>query len=256
MLESAGLTSARINLALIRGGSPQLAIKMAELARHHDVLVCDAETEADLQSIAAAIAALPQAGWNGSMIWAGSSGLARHIPEAMGIAGASSPVEEPRFRGPILVVVGSRAPLAHEQAREAERSSGMTSVVLASETLRGGSSSALNNAIASGNDVLALIEARGETVEDPHLCTALASTVLPHIEKVGALIATGGETARALLVASGITALRLLREVEPGVPLAVSAGVRQIPVITKSGSFGNRVTLAHCVQALRGLKLE
>ena len=69
------------------------------------------------RAIAAAIAALPQAGWDGSIIWAGSSGLARHIPEAMGIAGASGPVEEPRFRGPILLVVGSRAPLAHEQAR-------------------------------------------------------------------------------------------------------------------------------------------
>jgi uncharacterized protein YgbK (DUF1537 family) len=256
MLESAGLTSAQINLALIRGGSPQLPLKMAELARAHDVLVCDSETEADLQSIAAAIATLPQAGWNRSIIWAGSSGLARHIPEAMGIAGASSPVEEPRFRGPILVVVGSRAPLAHEQASEAARPDGMITVLLAPETLREGSDSALGNALASGNDVLAAIESRGETAEDPHLCSALASIVLPHMDKVGALIATGGETARALLVASGITGLRLLREVEPGVPLAVSAGARQIPVITKSGSFGNRVTLAHCVQALRRLKLE
>jgi 4-hydroxythreonine-4-phosphate dehydrogenase len=76
------------------------------------------------------------------------------------------------------------------------------------------------------------------------------------MDKVGALIATGGETARAVLIASDITGLRLLREIEPGVPLAVSVGARHIPVITKSGSFGNRATLAHCVQALRGLKLE
>ncbi len=76
------------------------------------------------------------------------------------------------------------------------------------------------------------------------------------MDKVGALIATGGETARAVLAMSDITGLRLLREVEPGVPLAVSTGARQIPVITKSGSFGSRATLAHCVQVLRGLKLE
>jgi uncharacterized protein YgbK (DUF1537 family) len=44
--------------------------------------------------------------------------------------------------------------------------------------------------------------------------------------------------------------------VEPGVPLAVSAGARIMPVITKSGSFGGPATLAHCVEALRGLKLE
>ncbi len=116
MLEAAGLTSAQINRALVRGAPTQLAATLAELARQHDALVCDAETEADLQAIAAAIAALPQAGWNGSVIWAGSSGLARHIPEAMGITGAPGPIEEPHFRGPILMVVGSRASVAHEQA--------------------------------------------------------------------------------------------------------------------------------------------
>jgi len=256
MLEAAGLRSAQINLDLVRRDPPHLAATMAEFARQYNALVCDAETEADLRSIAAAIAALPQAGWNGSMIWAGSSGLARHIPEAMGIVGAFNPIEDPRFRGPILAVVGSRASVSHEQASEAARSHGMTTVLLAPETLREGGGFALGNALASGNDVLAVIESRGDATEDPHLCSALASLVLPHMDKVGALIATGGETARALLVASGITGLRLLREVEPGVPLAVSAGARQIPVITKSGSFGNSRTLAHCVQALRGLKLE
>ena len=256
MLESAGLTSAHINLALVRGGSRKLATRMAELAHAHDALVCDSETEADLQSIAAAVAALPQAGWDGSTIWAGSSGLARHIPEAIGIARAPGPIEEPRFRGPILVVIGSHSPIAHEQASEAARSHGMTSVVLSPEILREGCGSALGGALASGNDVLAMIESRGETTEDPHLCSALASIVLPHVDKVGALISTGGETARAVLAMSGITALRLLREVEPGVPLSVSSGAREMPVITKSGSFGNRATLAHCVQVLRGLKLE
>ena len=269
LLESAGLTSAQINLALIRGGSHQLAAKMAELAHHHNALICDAESEADLRAVAAAIAALPHAGWDSPIIWAGSSGLARHIPEAMGIAGASSLVEEPRVAGPILTIVGSRAALAHEQAGEARRSEGLTTVLLTPQILREGpgsaqwrkQSSALASALASWNDVMALIDARGETIdretaEDPRLCAALASFVLPHMENVGGLIATGGETARAVLVMSDITGLRLLREVEPGVPLAVSAGARQIPVITKSGSFGDRATLANCIRVLRALKLE
>jgi uncharacterized protein YgbK (DUF1537 family) len=247
MLEAAGLTSAQISLALVRAGSQQLATNMAELARQHDALVCDAETDADLQAVAAAIAALPRAGWDGSIIWAGSSGLARHIPAALGIAGASDPVETPRFRGPILLLIGSRAALAHEQADEAGRSSGMTRV-------RHGA--ALGKALDSGSDVMAVIDSSDEAAENPRLCSDLASWVSPHMDKVGAIILTGGETARAILTTSDITGLRLLREVEPGVPLAVSAGARQIPVITKSGSFGNRTTLAHCVQVLRGLKLE
>ncbi len=247
ILESAGLRSAQINLALVRGGSGQLATKMAELARQHDALVCDAETEDDLRAVAAAIATMPRAGWDGSIIWAGSSGLARHIPVAMGIAGASNPVEDPRFHGSILLVVGSRASLAHEQADEARQSSGITRVL---------HSSALAAELDAGNDVMTVIDSSDETVEDPRFCADLASWVAPHLDKVGALILTGGETARAVLTASDITGLRLLREVEPGVPLAVSTGARQIPVITKSGSFGTRVTLAHCVRVLRTLKLE
>ncbi len=255
MLKAVGLTSAQINLGLVRQAQ-HLATTMAELARQHDALVCDAETEEDLRAIATAIATMPHAGWDGSIIWAGSSGLARHIPAAMGIAGASGPLEEPHFRGPILLVVGSRSPLAHEQANEAGRSEGITTVLLTPEALREGCGSALSKALNSGNDIMAVIDSSGETAEDPRLCAALASLALPHMDKVGALIVTGGETARAVLVKSDITGLRLLREVEPGVPLAVSTGGRQIPVITKSGSFGNRATLAHCVSVLRALKLE
>ena len=247
LLDSAGLTSARISLALVRGAPSQLAASMAELARHHDALVCDAETEPDLQAIATAIAALPQAGWDGSIIWAGSSGLARHIPVAMGMAGAFDPIEKPHFRRPILVVVGSRTSVAHEQADDAGRSTGIP---------RARNSTALGKALDSGNDAMVVIEPSDETAEDPRLCEELASWISPHVDKVGALIVTGGETARAVLTASNITGLRLLREVEPGVPLAVSTGARHIPVITKSGPFGNRATLAHCVQVLRGLKLE
>jgi 4-hydroxythreonine-4-phosphate dehydrogenase len=264
ILGAAGLTSAQIDLALVRGAPPHLAATMVAFARVHDALVCDAETEEDLQAVAAAIATMPHAGWDGAIIWAGSSGLARHIPKAMGIAGGSGPVEEPRFLGPILVVVGSRAALAHEQCNEGGRSDGITTVRLSPEALCEGScsaqrikqSSALSNALDSGNDVIAGIDSSGETAEDPRLCAAVASLALPHMDKVGALVVTGGETARAVLVKSGITALRLLREVEPGVPLAVSTGARQIPVITKSGSFGNRATLANCVRVLRALKLE
>ncbi len=117
-------------------------------------------------------------------------------------------------------------------------------------------SAELGNALDLGDDVMIVIVPSDETAEDPRLCEDLASRISPHLDKVGALIVTGGETARAVLTASEITGLRLLREVEAGVPLAVSTGARQIPVITKSGSFGSRATLAHCVQVLRGLKLE
>ena len=77
----------------------------------------------------------------------------KRIPAAMGIAGTPRPFEEPCFRAPILLVVGSRASLAHEQADEARRSSGMTRVL---------DSAALANGLDSGNDVMAVIDSCGE----------------------------------------------------------------------------------------------
>ncbi len=247
MLKSAGLTSAAIDLGAVRGGSAQLAARMADLAHSHDVLICDAETDEDLRAVAGAAATLPQS------IWAGSSGLARHVPEAVGVNGISGPIEDPiRFRGPILIVVGSRSPLAQEQAKEAAQSCDLATMLLTAETLRKG----CGRALESGNDVMVVIDPRGAGEEDPGLCAALAGWLQAHIKNVGALILTGGETARAVLLASGISSLRVLQEVEPGVPLSVTMGERAMPVITKSGSFGDRHTLSHCLRVLRGLKLE
>jgi len=246
ILDGAGLTSTVIGRDLVRGG--QLVHKMTSLAKAADVLVCDAESDEDLRAIAGAIAALPR-----EAVWVGSAGLARHIPAALGIGGLAAPEEDPpRFRGPILVVVGSRSPVAHEQAREAGRIRGVTTILLTPEELRSGNGLALD----ASNDVVVAIEATEGSAEDPRLSAALAALMVPHMEKVGALVVTGGETARAVLTLSGITGLHLLKEVEPGVPLAMSAGVRTLPVITKSGSFGGPLSLAHCVQVLRGLKLE
>jgi 4-hydroxythreonine-4-phosphate dehydrogenase len=69
---------------------------------------------------------------------------------------------------------------------------------------------------------------------------------------VGALVATGGETARAILDTWGIQRLRLLGEVEPGLPWSVTDGWRRaLIVLTKAGSFGSPGTLLHCRDFLR-----
>ena len=68
----------------------------------------------------------------------------------------------------------------------------------------------------------------------------------PRPGRIGALVSAGGETARAVLLGFGATGLRLLGEIEPGVPLAVAEGSRPLPVITKAGAFGRDDTLLRC----------
>ena len=78
---------------------------------------------------------------------------------------------------------------------------------------------------------------------------ALAETIARHFEqnteRIGGLVLTGGETARAVLSRLGIRALRVVGEVETGVPILVAEG-SGLPVVTKAGDFGSPETLLRC----------
>ena len=82
----------------------------------------------------------------------------------------------------------------------------------------------------------------------------LADVLRPAAPHVGALFATGGETALALLNALGVNGIRLLDEIEPGVPLGLTRGALSVPVVTKAGAFGDAGTLERCLSHLRRLR--
>jgi uncharacterized protein YgbK (DUF1537 family) len=83
------------------------------------------------------------------------------------------------------------------------------------------------------------------------MAAGLADLVAAAAGSIGALVATGGETACALLSRLGVHGIRLVDEVEPGVPLGISIGARRIPVVTKAGAFGDAETLSRCLARLK-----
>jgi 4-hydroxythreonine-4-phosphate dehydrogenase len=97
------------------------------------------------------------------------------------------------------------------------------------------------DALCEGRDVLVTLSqaTRGHSADGLHFCRRLAALLAPALPHAGGLIATGGETARAVLSTAGIDALQLSDEIEPGMPLlhARLAG-RVLPVVTKAGGFG------------------
>lgn len=118
----------------------------------------------------------------------------------------------PQIRGPIVFAVGSNAECSRDQA----------------EALR----SAADAVVLSGQP------------------KTLAEQISRQ-GRIGALVLTGGDTARAVLVALGITRLRIAGEVETGVPVLLTEGPRSFPVVTKAGSFGDRQTLLRIFDFLR-----
>ena len=66
------------------------------------------------------------------------------------------------------------------------------------------------------------------TEERRELAKHLGDLIEPCVGIAGAVIVTGGETATQVLRAWGVTALRLVEEIEEGVPLAVGIGARSL----------------------------
>jgi len=72
--------------------------------------------------------------------------------------------------------------------------------------------------------------------------------------RLGGLILTGGDTARAVCRHLGVGGIHLLAEVQPGVPLGrlVGNSAVQLLAVTKAGAFGSERTLLDALDRLKG----
>jgi len=260
MLQAAGLTTAQVSLTAVRSSSIKLHRAFTAARETAAVLICDAETDADLVSIAEATAALgPEA------IWVGSAGLAHCLPSAAGLAhpGREDLAPQLPIAGPILFVIGSMSRISRQQVAMLATSSGVRVITIPPEILLSGpESSAWHtlesealHAIQQGQDVILApgSEPEVEISRRPLLSYALSRICASLPNRIGALVASGGETARMVLDAWDIRALRLLGELETGVPVSVvaSEGICQgLTVVTKAGEFGTTETLLHCRELL------
>lgn len=222
LLAHAGLPATHVDLATVRGRRPRAALNAAlraALATGARALVCDAESDADLDALArAGLALRPRP------LFVGSAGLARAIARTLRrTRPARRRVILPR---PVITVVGSASPVSVGQASRLARSPvlGVADLLVQLEWTR--------EPVASDKKVVRRL---GRIVAE---CGPRAHYVL-----------TGGETARAVLGARRIRGLRLLGEVEPGVPLGIARDGTL--VCTKAGAFGTPDTLARCVARLK-----
>lgn len=260
MLAAAGLRVGSIDLATIRDPA-RLALAFAAGSRNHDALVCDAEADADLQAIADAGQNLGR-----SILWAGSAGIAAHLPRAAGLTRPPGPAATAASRrdGAVICLVGSLSGISRDQFKNLTAADGIVSFEITPEVLRAGpgdeawigQSARIGDAIAAGQDIALLLgaDANPDHAEGLALCRALGRLIAAHVSHASGLIATGGETARAVLQALDVAALRLVGQVEPGIPLSliVSTGAHGgLRMITKAGAFGGPDTLTRCRAVLR-----
>ncbi|MCM0622463.1 4-hydroxythreonine-4-phosphate dehydrogenase PdxA [Nocardioides bruguierae] len=249
-----------VDLADVRGGPPHLtAILRAASDRAGAVLAVDAETEADLDVVAAAAAALP------ALVPAGSAGLLgaigrRRASAAQGGAARPRTPAADGSTGPVLTVVGSAEPGARAQvARLAAHGAQVLALDPAHaptgteerEELAIEHAAAVRTALATTPTVLTFAPGPLDRDRSGAMVALLARTValaLADDEGRTSLALTGGETARRVLDGLGVTRLALVDQVHPGAIASRAltgpttrpgdSGEHARRVVTRPGSHG------------------
>jgi 4-hydroxythreonine-4-phosphate dehydrogenase len=251
VLAAGGSPVGRATLDDVRGG--RLERLLQSRSSKGGAVVCDALTDLDLQAIAAAGVALGE-----RVVWVGSGGLARNM-----FGGRAATLVQPGAAmpatGPVLIVCGSRTELSASQAArvaaDGARNVRVTVAALTDGAVREATDE-VERRLRAGDDVVVTIDAEespaGET--DPALAERLGLMLAPCRRLTGGLIATGGDTASAVLRHWGIRALRLIAEAEAGVPIGRAEGGPPLLAALKAGGFGNADTLAVARAAVRSLR--
>ncbi|WP_051839757.1 4-hydroxythreonine-4-phosphate dehydrogenase PdxA [Streptomyces sp. NRRL F-5126] len=255
-LEAAGLTVVLLSLEELRDGDPARALAAAAAAGGADAVVVDALTDEDLARTVRACADLP-------VLLVGSGGLAHHLaplgpPRRDAVPGpdtapGGSALAGPALAGPALICVGSRSTQARAQGRMlVEELPAVPVEVGATADGTGGAMRELRTALAAGHSAVVSLDPHRpvEPERAREFAAALAEVTRAGLDSAGVLIATGGETARTVLLAAGVDTLAVEGEVEPGVVLMRTPG--GLPVVTKAGAFGDPGTLLRATRALRG----
>ncbi|MCD5972921.1 four-carbon acid sugar kinase family protein [Pseudomonas quasicaspiana] len=251
-LSAEGLRCVSINLDTLRDETALSNALDQALRSNVQALICDALTDTDLQRLARATAPLYR-----QLFWVGSAGLAHHLPEALGLPASGD--MNVQGRSPVLTVIGSMSQHSQQQARTLAEHSGCFCLEIDAATLLDPSRheqreqliTLLYLRLAKGEDsLLTLSQEERDPSVAAQLSSALAAWLEPVIAVTGSLIATGGETARAILTAAGIGRLEVQGELAPGVVL--SRTETGLNVVTKAGAFGQPDTLLTAWQQLHG----
>jgi len=239
-----------IGLDAVRSGTHGLTSLLGAGAVAGAMAVCDAVAEDDLDRIVRAGLSLRR-----PVLWVGAAGLAAALARAL-LAGRApdAPAGTPRTASP-LVIIGSPSPVAHEQVHALVSQGAQWIGLEAGELLtmspeeRGRQGAAISGR-ARGIPTVVSIIGDLHLAARPAIAAALGEVCAPAVADAEVAVMAGGATARAVLTGAGVTSLRLLGELQPGVILTRAAGVhRQLHVITKSGSFGDRTTLVRLAAA-------
>lgn len=261
-----------VGLPVVRAGATALARRLDGALASGAVVVCDGETETDLDAVVAAARLLPPER-RGRLVLAGSGGIAGAVFRALGSDGGTrtaplqgdgdgrgSAVMHAVSESPgttTLIVSSTTAPtLVPQLARLGDELHAET-VDAARLLAEHGTDAAVTRAgrlaeLAGRHPILAVtVDAESAHLpgRGPEIAAALAHLTAQAATRADTLILIGGSTARRVLDTAGIQTLTPLRQAHYGAVVS-RADTGQL-VAVRPGSFGDIDSLRTIVAALR-----
>lgn len=245
---------------LLRSADPGLIVRLVrrpqdaalvQAPAERQAWIVDADTPADMLAIARGT--LPDLA---SILLVGAAGLAEAMAEAW--VGPARPLRPPGLEaGMIVFAVGSRAPQSAEQVAQLAR---RNDTILVPAPLGEVDAEALGTRLAGGLDgagqlvLQAVPDPGGRQADAAEVAANLGRSVCALADRlpVAGIVATGGDTARAVLAAGGCTVVEVAGDLLPGIPLGrmrLQGDTRWL--VTKAGGFGAPDAMMEIVRRLR-----
>jgi uncharacterized protein YgbK (DUF1537 family) len=243
-----GLPATLLGLECVEGGldTLQKAINRAKTR----VVIVDAVRKSHLETIGQAIAA-------GNWLPCGSTGLAAAWVKALGLHKSYTPPRPQVNSAPVLVVAGSRNPVTIKQIRCAQAVSRLSTIELAPGDEEADRWAGLEEALKSRSNTLLtstlaqLVPEAGPSLNA--LMGRLTARACQEFELAG-IVLTGGDTAMVVCEALGTSGMRIIGELQAGIPYGTLIGGsgERLWSVTKAGGFGSENVLVEAMSLMQG----
>ena len=207
------------------------------------IWIVDGATDADLAATVRAVQAQL-----GDLLLAGSAGITKPLARTC-FERAVSRGAPNKLTGTIVFAVGSRAVQSAEQIESLLQEPG-------SRMLRAPNGRLLQKEFPAARNLVlkATADAAGKEGDSQRVAADMARNAIDAARRTHAqaLVATGGDTAIAVLTETGNPALQVLGDLMPGIPYArIHLDGAPLWLVTKAGGFGGRDTFREIARRLR-----
>ncbi|MBA7582278.1 D-threonate kinase [subsurface metagenome] len=270
--QQTSLSIARIDFIDVTKGQEVIFKKLNKLYQEgNKIIIVDATEEVHLKDILNSILK-----FEGSVLYAGSAGLANHFPEICN-KNRSFKLNMEKNKGPILIVSGSRSPITKSQITHLKEELKLFDLNIDIEKIWSNRKTILEHYLT--DSITVIKNGQGLVIHTDPIYNdkeninnklmqkynlsfrELELTVREFLGELTAkivrnsptrnLILTGGDIALGVCSALGIQNLNIVDELLPGIPLS-TANLKNfsLKIVTKAGGFGEKDTLFKLIKKL------